>query len=51
LEIDLLVLETAPQPLDEDVVGKTTAPVHADRDPAGAEHAGEVAVGELAALR
>src|SRR5271168_5575479 len=50
LEVDLLVLETAPEPFDEDVIGKAAAAVHADGNPMGAQHAGEVVVGELAAL-
>ena len=49
-EVDLLVLETAPEPFDEDVIGKAAAAVHADGNPMGAQHAGEVVVGELAAL-
>src|SRR5271163_2837546 len=49
-EIDLFVLEAAPQPFNEDVVGKATAAVHADRHPVAAQHAGEAVVGELAAL-
>ena len=49
-EVDLLILEAAPEPFDEDVIGKATAAVHADGNPMGAQHAGEVVVGELAAL-
>jgi hypothetical protein len=40
-EIDLLVLETAPEPFDEDVIGKAPAAVDADGNPMGAQHAGE----------
>src|SRR5271163_1791265 len=39
LEIDFLVLEAAPQPFHEDVVGKAAAAVHADRHPVAAQHA------------
>src|SRR5439155_17324552 len=50
VQVDLLVLEAAPQPLDEDVVHAAALPIHADRDTASLEHAGELAAGELAAL-
>jgi len=50
LQVDLLVLETAPESFDKDVIGKAAAAVHADGNPMGAQHAGEVVVGELAAL-
>ena len=50
LEVDFFVLEAAPQPFHEDVVGKAAAPVHADRHPVAAQHAGETFAGELAAL-
>jgi type I site-specific restriction-modification system R (restriction) subunit len=33
-EVDVLVLERAPQPLDENVVEETAAPVHRDADAA-----------------
>ena len=32
LEVDVLVLQRAPQPLDEDVVEEATTPVHRDAD-------------------
>src|SRR6516165_5959480 len=32
IEVDLLIFETAPQPLDEDVVHASALTVHADRD-------------------
>ena len=32
IEVDLLIFETAPQPLDEDVVHAPALTVHADRD-------------------
>ena len=49
-QIYLLILEAAPEPFDEDVVAEAAAPVHTDGDAMGAQHAGEVVVGELAAL-
>jgi hypothetical protein len=33
LEVDLLVFQAAPQPLDEDVVHAPALAIHADRDP------------------
>ena len=50
VEVDLLVFEAAPQPLDEDVVHVAALAVHADRDPVALQGAGEVVAGELAAL-
>ena len=50
MEVDLLVFEAAPQPLDEDVVHAPALAVHADGDPVPLEGAGEVVAGELAAL-
>src|ERR1700748_2256514 len=50
MEVDLLVLETAPQPLDKDVVHAPALAVHADRDAMPLQDAGEVVTGELAAL-
>jgi hypothetical protein len=47
--VELLVLETAPEPFDEDVIDKAAAAVHPDGNPMGAQHVGEVVVGELAA--
>jgi hypothetical protein len=41
LEVDLLVLEAAPEPFDEDVIGKAAAAVHADGNPMGAQQGGE----------
>src|SRR4029077_7436572 len=49
-EIHLLVLDAAPQPLDEDVVPPNALAVHADSDPVFDQHAGECRAGELAAL-
>src|SRR6476660_7191667 len=50
LEIDVLMLERPPQPLDEDVVHPTTAAIHGDLDPCARQRAGEGRTGELAAL-
>src|SRR6202011_6308411 len=41
VEVDLLVFETAPQPLDEDVVHAPALAVHADHDPVPFQGAGE----------
>ena len=45
LEIDLLVFDRAPEPLDEDVVPPSSLAVHADRDGIVEEHAGERGAG------
>src|SRR5215471_6787705 len=50
LEVNFLVLDAAPQALNEDVVGKAAAAVHADRNAMGAQQRSEAIVGELAAL-
>src|ERR687884_855783 len=50
IEVDLLVFEAAPQPLDEDIVHAPALAVHADGDPVPLEGAGEVGAGELAPL-
>ncbi len=49
-EIDLLILEAAPEPFDKDVVAEPPATVHADGNSVVTQHAGEVLVGELATL-
>src|SRR5258708_19476795 len=49
MQVNLLVFETAPQPLDEDVVHAAPLAIHANRDLVPAQHAGEVVAGELAA--
>jgi len=49
MQIDLLILQAAPQTLDEDVVHAAAFAVHADRNTAMLEHAGELGAGELAA--
>src|SRR6202167_3810566 len=50
LDVDFLVLQAAPQPLDENVVEVTAFAIHADADTAGRQHAGERGTGELHAL-
>src|SRR5438270_10608467 len=50
IEVDLLVFETAPQPLNEDVVHAPALAVHADRDAMPLQGAGKIVTGELAAL-
>ena len=50
MQIDRLVFEQTPQPLDEDIVHAASPAVHRDRDVRALEHAGEVEAGELAAL-
>ena len=50
LQIDLLVFDAAPEPLDKHIVAPGTLAIHADRDLVLEEHAGEVVAGELAAL-
>jgi len=50
IEVDFLVFEAAPQPLDEDVVHAAALAVHADHDPVPLQGPGEVVAGELAAL-
>ena len=49
-QVDVLVLETAPKPFDEDIVEAAPAPVHADRDALRFQHAGEGVAGVLATL-
>src|SRR5204862_3410620 len=50
VEVDLLVFEAAPQPLDKDVVHVAALAIHADRDLVPLQGAGEVVAGDLAAL-
>ena len=50
LQIDLLVLQRSPQPLDEDVVQPTAAAVHRDSHAGSLQDRGECGRGELAAL-
>ena len=50
VQIDRLVFERPPQPLDEDVVHAPAPAVHGDRDTRVLEHTGELEAGERAAL-
>ena len=50
IEINLLVFNAAPQPLDEHVVPPGALAVHADGDPVFDQNASECRAGELAAL-
>ena len=50
VQIDRLVFERAPQPLDEDVVHAAAPAIHGDRNLRRLEQTGEVKAGELAAL-
>lgn len=50
MEIDLLLLAGAPEPLDEHLVAPTDLPVHADPNLMRAEHAEEVGARKLCAL-
>ena len=49
MKVDLFVFETAPQPLDKNVVHEAAFAVHADRDAMLLQGAGKVVTGELAA--
>ena len=49
-QINLLVLDAAPQALDEDVVAPAALAIHADRDLVVLEHLREFQAGELTAL-
>jgi hypothetical protein len=50
VQVDRLVLERAPQPLDENIVQAAPAAVHGDRHTGVPERVGEGLAGELAAL-
>src|SRR5262245_2737010 len=50
LEVDVLVLQRAPQSLDEHIVHPPPASIHRDADFGFTQHADEVAAGKLAAL-
>lgn len=50
LQVDLLVLDRAPEPLDEDVVAPGASAVHADGDTGLEQHFGEGLAGELRSL-
>ena len=47
VQIDMLVFERAPQPLDEDIVGPATLAIHADLDAFFFEPSGEGFAAEL----
>ena len=47
VQIDLLVLHAAPEPLDEHIVSPRAFAVHADRDRVLRQHAGERSAREL----
>ena len=47
VQVDLLVLDRAPHPLDENVIAPTALAVHRDADAVLLQQAGERAVGEL----
>ena len=49
-QVNLLIFDRAPQPLDKDVVHEAAASVHRDRDPRRLQLAGERRAGELRAL-
>src|SRR5215204_1134958 len=49
-QIQLLVFDAAPQPLDEHVVPPSALAIHADRNAVAAEDASEGLAGELRAL-
>jgi len=50
LEVDVLVLDATPQPLDEDVVQGASPPIHADGNPLTQQDPREGLAGELRAL-
>src|SRR6476659_347178 len=50
IEVDFLVFEAAPQPLNEDVVHAAALAVHADHHPVPLQCPGELVAGELATL-
>src|ERR1700693_4236759 len=50
VQIDLLIFDRTPQPLDKDIVAPRTATIHADRDRVLQQQSGERGAGELAAL-
>ena len=49
-QIDALVLQRPPQPLDKDIVHPATLAVHRDAYPGVAQHVGEVLAGKLTPL-
>lgn len=49
-KIDILVLDTAPEPLDKHIIQRPATAVHADQDLVVQQRTGEVRTGELTAL-
>src|SRR5215218_7193395 len=49
-QVDLLVFDRPPQPLNKDIVAPRAAAIHADRDGIVRQQAGERGAGELTAL-
>src|ERR1700728_2366330 len=49
-QIDLLVLDAPPQPLDEHVVDPSTFAIHADRNAGALEHVDPLLAGKLRSL-
>src|SRR5271168_776235 len=49
-QVDLLVFDRTPQPLDKHIVAPGAATIHADRDPILQQKSGEGGAGELTAL-
>ena len=50
-EIDFLVLQAAPLPLDEDIIRPAAFPIHADYDVGRFQCTGKLLTGELRALK
>ena len=50
VQVDLLVFDAFPEPLDQHVVDPATLTVHADLDAVPLDQADELGAGELAAL-
>ena len=50
VQVFLFVYAAAPEPLDEDVIHRSTAPIHTDGDFMLYENSGERIAGELRAL-
>ena len=50
MQVDVLVFERTPQPLDEDIVGPAALAIHTDLDTLFFEPSGEGFTGELTSL-
>lgn len=50
MEISLFILETPPQPFDEDVVPPASRPIHTDLNPVVVQEPGEFLARELTTL-